>query len=188
MGVAHHEGMARRGERVERPSGAAPSLNHAGRLPRSESLDGSPLAISIEGAGANDCVIELSGELDLDTVPKLESPLLKALREHDCVVLDLSRLTFIDSSGLGLLIKAHRETAESGNLHTVISRDSQIERVFEVTGIDRALAVFLDREQALAALGAAPAASSRGRPGWAGAARSASSAVPPGPGPRCRWQ
>jgi anti-anti-sigma factor len=120
---------------VERSSGAAPSLQ-----------------LAFRAAGEDAHVIELIGELDLSMIPKLETPLLRALRASDAVILDLSRVCFIDSSGIGLLIKAHRATDEGGKLHTVIRRGSQVQRVLNLAGIDRALPIFLDRDQAIAAL------------------------------------
>jgi hypothetical protein len=88
-------------------------------------------------------------------------------------VVDLTRLSFIDSSGIGLLIKAHRdaeavgEQAADGNgraaLHTVVAEGSQVERVFGLAGIGLALPLFLNRDEAVAALG--PGASDGERPG-----------------------
>ena len=92
MGAALHEGMARVGERVERSSGTAPPLNSGVGAKTSASLDGSPLAIAIRGVLENACGIELVGELDLATVPKLEATLSEAMHSHHGVVLDLSRL------------------------------------------------------------------------------------------------
>jgi anti-anti-sigma factor len=140
MGVAHHEGMARVGERVERPSGAAPSLR-----------------IALKAVGDDAQVIELVGELDLSTIPMVETRLMRTLRTHEALVLDLSRVVFIDSTGIALLIRAHRVADPGGKLRTVISRDSQVERVLSISGVDRILSVFFDRDQAIAAI--APQAS-----------------------------
>ena len=141
MGVAHHEGMARRGERVERSSGAAPSLR-----------------IALKAVGDDPRVIELVGELDLSTIPMVETRLLRMLRTHEAVVLDLSRVVFIDSTGIALLIKADR-TAEDRAFMTVVAAGSQVQRVFSIAGIDRVLPVFSDRDQAIAAIAPqAPAA------------------------------
>jgi anti-sigma B factor antagonist len=141
MGASHHEGMARRGERVERSSGAAPPL-HSGA---SDLLE-----ITVENGTAGVSVLSLAGELDLSTVPKLERPLLRELDERNGVVVDLTRLSFIDSSGIGLLIQAFRVDEDRPRLHTVIARGSQIERVFRIAGIDRALPLYFDRDEALA--------------------------------------
>jgi anti-sigma B factor antagonist len=99
-------------------------------------------------------VLSLAGELDLSTIPRVEGPLFTQVETHSAVVLDLTALSFIDSSGIGLLIKAFRagEDGDGGKLHTVIARNSQVERVFKLTCIDRALPLYLDREAAVAAL------------------------------------
>jgi anti-anti-sigma factor len=143
MGVARPEGRARRGERVERPSGAAPSLG-----------------IALRTAGGVS-VIELVGELDLGTIPKLETRLLKVLGSHEAVILDLRRLYFIDSLGIGLLIKAHTAGPDSGALHTVISPGSQVDRVLTIAGIHRALPLYFDRDEAVAAIAPRPALKAR---------------------------
>jgi anti-sigma B factor antagonist len=127
------------------------------------SINGTPFGVSIKAAGENACLVELVGELDLGTIPQLESPLMRAIESNDGVILDLSRLSFIDSSGIGLLIDAHRATEGAGRLHTVVSRASQVERVFTIAGIDRALPVFTDRAEAAAALTPAKENAQRGR-------------------------
>jgi anti-sigma B factor antagonist len=110
-----------------------------------------PLSVRIERTGDSASVVELIGELDLSTAPKLESPLLAQLHRRPGVVVDLTKLSFIDSSGLAVLIQAFH--ASNGDLmHTVIAPGSQVERVFRITGIDRALPTFFDREEAVTAL------------------------------------
>jgi anti-anti-sigma factor len=125
---------------VERSSGAAPA-----RHPE-------PLSIAIEEVrGAS--VVSLAGELDLSTIPKLEERLFKELESTDGVVIDLSRLSFIDSSGIGLLIRAFRaKNNGKPQLHTVTAPGSQVDRVFRLAGIDRALPLHPDRDEAVAAL------------------------------------
>jgi anti-sigma B factor antagonist len=109
-----------------------------------------PLNVRIERTGDAVSVVELSGELDLGTVPRLESPLLAQLRARG-VVVDLTKLSFIDSSGLAVLIQAFH-TSNGNSMHTVIAPGSQVERVFRIAGIDRALPTFFDREEAVEAL------------------------------------
>jgi len=120
------------------------------------------LHIEIERLGDGPSIVALSGELDLSTLPKLENPLLGELHANDGVIVDLSRLSFIDSSGIGLLIKAHRAAENGRALHTVVAAGSQVERVFALAGIDRALPLHLDRDQAIAALAASDGDASRG--------------------------
>ena len=75
---------------MERSSGAAP--------PRQL------LAVEVEGAEGDPSIVSLAGELDLSTMPQLERPLNDELKSHSAVIVDLTGLSFIDSSGIGLLI------------------------------------------------------------------------------------
>jgi anti-anti-sigma factor len=135
---------------VERSSGAAPP-RPSGEGDQANQTERELLAIEVERLGDGVSIVVLVGELDLATMPKLEDLLFDELRANDAVILDLMRLTFIDSSGIGLLIKAHR-SADGGELRTIVSRGSQVERIFNLVGIDRALHLFVDRGTAIAAL------------------------------------
>jgi anti-sigma B factor antagonist len=157
---------------VERSSGAAPPRRPGVGI-RQRSADGDIVAVEIERPGDGLSILSLAGELDLSTIPKVEPQLSEQVSSSSAVVVDLTRLSFIDSSGIGLLIKAYRdaeavgEQAADGNgraaLHTVVAKGSQVERVFGLAGIGLALPLFLDRHDAVAALG--PGASDGERPG-----------------------
>jgi anti-sigma B factor antagonist len=111
--------------------------------------------VRVEPSGADASIVSLSGELDLSTIPRIEKQLFEQVRSHPGVVVDLSRLSFIDSSGIALLIKAFREADAGGILHTVIAPGSQVERVFRLAGIDRTLPMFAERTEALDSLNGA---------------------------------
>jgi anti-sigma B factor antagonist len=140
--------MGRLGERVERSSGAAPSRHRAG----SDQNGPAPLSVRIEDIGPGTSIVALVGELDLSTVPRMEAPLLEQLRASPGVVVDLSGLSFVDSSGIGILIQASRAVPNGSRMHVVIARGSQVERVFHIAGVGEAVPLFFDREQAVAAL------------------------------------
>jgi len=123
-----------------------------------EPADGQLLTARIEPVGTDASVVSLSGELALGTIPRVEKQLLRQVQSQSGVVVDLTGVSFIDSSGIGLLIRAFR-AEDGGELHTVIAAGSQVERVFELAGIDRALPLFADRARAVAALNGAVRAS-----------------------------
>ncbi len=100
-------------------------------------------------------MISLRGELDLSTIPRVEKQLFEQLRVNAGVIVDLTDLSFIDSSGIGLLIRALRSTGQAGTLHTVIAQGSQVDRVFSLAGIERVLPIFRARGPALEALNGA---------------------------------
>jgi len=122
-----------------RPSGSGDSQNQTDRdLPRSE----------VERPAESVSIVTLRGELDLGTIPSLEDQPMDELRSNRGVVIDRRRLHFIDSSGIGLLIKPQRSDG-GGALLTVVPEGSQVARVFALADIGKALPIFLQRDQAL---------------------------------------
>lgn len=84
-------------------------------------------------------VIRLHGELDIDTVPELERALLHSRPAGQRVVLDLSELEFMDSTGLRVLLRA-RVAAEEGHWEIRLRNvPSNVRRLFDMTGVRDAL-------------------------------------------------
>jgi anti-anti-sigma factor len=81
-------------------------------------------------------VLTLAGELDLATAPVLQERLDAAMRGTAAVVIDLSRLRFIDSSGLGMLVAAERQLRDSGGQLVLVRGPQAVHRPFELTGLD----------------------------------------------------
>lgn len=81
-------------------------------------------------------VIRVGGELDLSTVPSLEQELGAALeRPEGGVVVDLSDLEFIDSTGIAVLVRAMGDGDGESRLRFVPSRSEAVVRVLEMTGV-----------------------------------------------------
>lgn len=84
--------------------------------------------------------ISVHGELDMATAPELVSMLAGVysadLRE---IVLDLRRLTFVDSTGLRCFLDARRSTHERGIELALIAGPPSVQRVFELAGVAHAL-------------------------------------------------
>jgi anti-sigma B factor antagonist len=133
---------------VERSSGAAPPLGPGGGGPPS-----STFTVRIEQIAAGVTIVALAGELDLSVIPRMEPPLLEQVRQRSAVLVDLTELSFIDSSGIGVLIRAFQES-DGVPMQVLVGQGSHVERVFQVAGVTDALPVHRDRESALAALGA----------------------------------
>ena len=97
-------------------------------------------------------LLDLHGEFDLEAVPVFERVVRDELaRGVRLLVLDLDALQFIDSRGIYALIEMLREArAERGDVRIVLT-NRRISRVFELSGIDRALRFFPNRAAALAA-------------------------------------
>jgi anti-sigma B factor antagonist len=119
-----------------------------------ESSDPSTIAIlkvHIESSSGGVSTVALAGELDLSTIPRMEIPLLEPLEQRPGVLVDLSELEFIDSSGIGVLIRAF-QGANGTPMSLLIEPESVVDRIFRIAGISEALPVFTDRKHALAEL------------------------------------
>jgi anti-anti-sigma factor len=99
-------------------------------------------------------VIVVSGELDLASAPTLEEELDRAAANGaDLVIVDLRELEFIDSTGLGLLIKANRQAEEAGRRFAIVRGQSQVQRLLGVTGIEQRLTLVDSPEELLETAG-----------------------------------
>lgn len=103
-------------------------------------------------------LLEVNGELDLSTAAQLEGPLEEAIDSpKSAVLIDLSDCTFIDSTGIALVVRAwQRVDAGAGNGGegglVLCCQNEQVRRVIEVTGLEHSLRVFGTRDEAVAAL------------------------------------
>ena len=85
------------------------------------------------------------------TCPELKHELLRVIEEGaTLVVVDLTGTTFIDSTGLGVLIRGvERLRARDGQL-AVVCVDHNLTKILEVTGLDRVFSIYPSRDEALA--------------------------------------
>jgi anti-anti-sigma factor len=83
-------------------------------------------------------LIVVEGELDLAVTPELDRELKRAERgESRQIVLDLQRLTFIDSTGIALLVKATNGAGANADRLRIRRSDAPaVQRILDVTGID----------------------------------------------------
>jgi anti-sigma B factor antagonist len=94
--------------------------------------DAEPLLISV-GIIPEGTTLTVRGEVDMATAPRLRAELLRHLTTAESLLLDLEDVTFMDSSGLHVLIASQRRADLLGS-HLVITRASTaVERVLEIT-------------------------------------------------------
>ena len=96
-------------------------------------------------------VVTAPEEIDITNAPEVRSALLKAAAHgHGTLVVDMTRTKFCDSSGLHMLLAAHkRAQAEGGELLLAITA-APVLRVLAMTSIDRMIPNFSSLDQALA--------------------------------------
>ena len=82
-------------------------------------------------------IAAVTGEIDISTVSQLRERLFDLADSGGTLIVDLNRVTFIDSAGLGALVGTARRVAEhGGSLHAVCSQP-QPRRLLWMTGVDR---------------------------------------------------
>ena len=96
--------------------------------------------------------VALSGELDAYDAPSLRAAFAELAAEHSgaVVVLDLSAVTFLDSTALGTIVGLLRRVREGDGELRVVLPDTPARRIFEVTALERALDVWPSRSDAVA--------------------------------------
>ena len=107
-----------------------------------------PFAIDVQD---RDDRVEVTprGELDMASAPELEQTIMPRLQSGSWILLDLRSLDFIDSSGLRVVVAAHRAAEERGGRFTCVrgAPGSTVHRIVEIAGIDGVIEMVDDPAQ-----------------------------------------
>jgi anti-sigma B factor antagonist len=86
---------------------------------------------------AGTAVVTAAGELDVHTAPALQAELDRLSQRPDApLVVDLSAVGFIDSTGLGVLVTTLKHVREAGGTLDVVVTAARVHKVFALTGLD----------------------------------------------------
>jgi anti-anti-sigma factor len=91
-------------------------------------------AVSVGDTGRGRFVVTVRGELDLATADRLWSELEPLLSADAVVVLDGTEITFLDSSGLRVLLQAGNRAAADGGAFRLVAPQPAVQRVLELAG------------------------------------------------------
>lgn len=83
----------------------------------------------------NYVVINIEGEVDTYTSPKVKSDILKEIEEYKNIIISMEKVKFIDSTGLGVLIGVLKKVKEKEGKMIIVSPNSYINQIFEITGL-----------------------------------------------------
>lgn len=100
-------------------------------------------------------VVEVAGDLDMSTAPELRDRLSQAVEDDARVVVDLTDVGFMDSSGLGVLVVAHKDLRARNGWLALAGLRRPVRMVLSITSVDRVIDVFdtvQDAEEASPAL------------------------------------
>jgi anti-anti-sigma factor len=91
--------------------------------------------------------VSLSGEIDMSVVEELQQELDKVLDDQqapEVVAIDLREVTFLDSSGLRLVLQLNEKLRSGGRRLVVVMGPRRVAKVFELTGADETLETVAD--------------------------------------------
>ena len=95
-------------------------------------------------------LLEVEGEVDAHTTPKLEKALNDLLAQgHSRLLLDASQMEYISSPGLRTLLSAQREARQLGGEVRLFGLNTQVRRTFEMAGFGELLGFSDTREEAM---------------------------------------
>lgn len=94
--------------------------------------------------------VAVFGEIDISTAGEFESALDKALAGSNDVVIDLTETKFIDSTAIGVVIRAHKSARRSGNAVRLVCPEvnTPVTKVLNLLGVANLVAVHSDIEHA----------------------------------------
>ncbi len=116
--------------------------------PHTDGLSGSHVTVDVRRHDGV-VILQVTGEIDLLTAPRVEEAMTPLLRERPPVlVVDLSGVTFLASAGLKLLVAAQQASREGTRIRVVAS-DQHTFRPIEMTGLTETIAVYATVAEAL---------------------------------------
>jgi len=96
-------------------------------------------------------VVAVRGEVDVYSAPTLQQNLTQLLDEGEStIVVDMSEVAFLDSTGLGALIAARTATDKAGGTLPIVCNQDRILKLFTITGLDGVFAIFPSVDEAVA--------------------------------------
>jgi anti-sigma B factor antagonist len=95
-------------------------------------------------------LLELSGRVDASCSGQLKDTVTAMIdAQKKKILIDLSAVNFIDSSGLGMLVACLRSATKTGGALKITSLQESPKKLFEVTRLDRVFEIFDDRDSAI---------------------------------------
>lgn len=94
-------------------------------------------------------VVELGGEIDVYTSPKVKDAITDLIDQgHYNLVINLEKVRYIDSTGLGVLIGGLKRVREHGGTVNLVCTNPQIKKIFDITGLVKIFGIYDDEQSA----------------------------------------
>lgn len=99
-------------------------------------------------------IVEMSGELDSNTVPFIQQQVLPLAQKHSKIVLDMSNVTYMSSAGLRMLLLLYRHMRENIGAVVLAGLSEEVKDVMAITGFLDCFTTFESRSAGIKALAA----------------------------------
>lgn len=87
-------------------------------------------------------VLQVRGEVDLYTSPQLRDGITELLDQGtNRIVVDLSGIEFMDSTGLGVLVVGLKRAKERDGEFTLVCREGSVQKILSITGLDKVFSI-----------------------------------------------
>lgn len=94
-------------------------------------------------------IVEIEGEVDTYTSSKIKQDILKIVEQTSKIIVSMEKVKFIDSTGLGILIGILKKIKEKEGEMIIVSPNSYINQIFEITGLFKVFKIVENHQQAI---------------------------------------
>jgi anti-sigma B factor antagonist len=102
--------------------------------------------------GMDGCMVVFAlGEIDLATAPAMRGALVEAVESRRHLIVDLSAVTFLDSTGLGVLLGMQKRIGATHKSMSLVGPNGMVAKVLRITRVDDAIPVHPNLDTALSA-------------------------------------
>jgi stage II sporulation protein AA (anti-sigma F factor antagonist) len=116
-------------------------------------VDGLGVFVTVlDSAGTSCTVVRLVGEADATTTSLRDVLDAEAAKIPKLLLIDMSGLTFIDSSAIGVLMRAHEQLTAAGGVLALACPQNNVARVLHLIGADRAIPVYASLDEAFVSM------------------------------------
>ena len=95
-------------------------------------------------------VVSLAGDVDLESSPRARTVLLDCVGQNRTVLVDMSAIDYIDSSGVASLVEAFQSARKAGSPFALVSVSEAALRVLQLARLDRIFTIHASLDDALA--------------------------------------
>ena len=121
------------------------------------------LTLNVHSEPPGFTVIEVGGEIDVYTAPKLKERLVSLVESGSYqLIVDMESVEFLDSTGLGVLVGGLKQARAHEGWIDLVCTQSRILRIFRITGLNRVFSIYDTVPEALAAHDAPEAGAAEG--------------------------